>query len=139
VPLSLAFFLGLALTLTVLGTIAALVGRLLTGWKAAFGLGAAAVTFGAGIATLLGPVLRRRVPNPKVRQRGGVIGAFSYGFLYSLATITTSGGPLVLLLTFAAALGRPPYGAALSLAYGIGRGLPFLALGIFAGRVAELA
>ena len=138
-PLSLAFFLGLALTLTVLGTIAALVGRLLTGWKAAFGLGAAAVTFGAGIATLLGPVLRRRVPNPKVRQRGGVIGAFSYGFLYSLATITTSGGPLVLLLTFAAALGRPPYGAALSLAYGIGRGLPFLALGIFAGRVAELA
>jgi len=139
VPLSLAFFLGLALTLTVLGTIAALVGRLLTGWKAAFALGAAAVTFGAGIATLLGPVLRRRVPNPKVRQRGGVIGAFSYGFLYSLATITTSGGPLVLLLTFAAALGRPPYGAALSLAYGIGRGLPFLALGIFAGRVAELA
>lgn len=138
-PLSLAFFLGLALTLTVLGTIAALVGRLLTGWKAAFALGAAAVTFGAGIATLLGPVLRRRVPNPKVRQRGGVIGAFSYGFLYSLATITTSGGPLVLLLTFAAALGRPPYGAALSLAYGIGRGLPFLALGIFAGRVAELA
>jgi cytochrome c-type biogenesis protein len=137
--LSLAFFLGLALTLTVLGTIAALVGRLLTGWKAAFALGAAAVTFGAGIATLLGPVLRRRVPNPKVRQRGGVIGAFSYGFLYSLATITTSGGPLVLLLTFAAALGRPPYGAALSLAYGIGRGLPFLALGIFAGRVAELA
>ena len=136
-PLSLSFFLGLALTLTALGTIAAFVGRLLTGWKAAFAFGAAAVTLGAGIAALLGPVLRRRVPNPKVRQRGGVIGAFSYGLLYSLATITTSAGPLVLLLTLAAAVGRPPYGAALSLAYGIGRGLPFLALGIFAGRVAE--
>ena len=135
--MSLSFILGLTLTLTALGTIAAYVGRLLTGWKAVFALGAAAVTLGTGIAALFGPVLRERLPDQKVLQRGGMIGAFSYGLLYSLATVTTSAGPLVLLLTFAAALGHPPYGAALSLAYGIGRGLPFLAIAIFAGRVAE--
>ena len=35
----------------------------------------------------------------------------------------------MLLLTVAAAVGRPLYGAALSLAFAVGRGLPFLALG----------
>ena len=33
--------------------------------------------------------------------------------------------------------GRPAYGAALSLTYGIARGLPFLALGLFAGRLSS--
>lgn len=32
-------------------------------------------------------------------------------------------------------MGRPGYGLALSLAYAIGRGAPFLLLGLFAGRV----
>jgi len=35
-----------------------------------------------------------------------------------------------------AAIGRPVYGALLSLSYGIGRGLPFLLMGLFAGRIA---
>lgn len=135
VALSVAFFIGLALTLTVLGTVAAIVGRLLTRWQSAFAIGAAALTFAAGLATLFGPALRRRVPDPAVHQREGVLGAFTYGVLYSVATITTSAGPLILLLTVATAVGHPVYGAALSLAYGIGRGLPFLALGVFAGRV----
>ena len=40
------------------------------------------------------------------------------------------------MLAIAAAIGRPFYGAALSLAYAIGRTLPFLLLGVFAGTVA---
>ena len=136
VALSVAFFVGLMVTLTVLGTIAAVIGRLLTRWSAAFALGAASLTFAAGLATLAGPALRRRIPNPAVRQRGGVLGAFTYGVAYSVATITTSAGPLILLLTVAAAIGQPTYGAVLSLAYGVGRGLPFLAVGIVAGGIA---
>ena len=135
VALSVSFFVGLTLTLTVLGTITAVIGRLLTRWNAAFALGAAALTFAAGLATLAGPALRKRVPDPAVRQRSGVLGAFAYGVFNSVATITTSAGPLLLLLTAAAAVGRPTYGAALSLAYGMGRGLPFLAVGLFAGRI----
>lgn len=135
--LSVAFFVALAVTLTVLGTAAAAMGRLLTRWDAAFAIGAAAVTFVAGIVTLAGPALRRRVPDPDVRQRGGITGALAYGATYSVATITTSAGPLILLLTVATAMGRPLYGALLSLGYGVGRGLPFLALGLFAGRFAE--
>jgi cytochrome c-type biogenesis protein len=64
-----------------------------------------------------------------------VSGAFLYGLAYTLATVTTGAGPLFLFLTITAAIGRPAYGGLLSVAYGIGRGLPFLLLGISAGAV----
>ena len=79
--------------------------------------------------------MRQRVPDPSVRQRGGAYGAFLYGVLYSVATITTSAGPLIRLLTVSAAMGRPVYGFGLSLAFALGRGLPFLLLGLFAGQI----
>ncbi|MBX9854876.1 MAG: hypothetical protein K2Y26_05095 [Gemmatimonadaceae bacterium] len=133
--LSLAFFAGLVLTLTALGAAASVVGRLLTEWGSAFAVGAAIIAAAAGVATLLAPAIRRRLPNPGIRQRRGVAGAFVYGVMYSVATLTTSAGPLLLLLTVATAVGRPVYGAAISLAYGVGRGAPFLALGLFAGQL----
>lgn len=133
--LSVAFFLGLVLTITALGIGAAMVGRLLTQWGPAFAVGAALLTALAGVATLMAPALRRRVPDPEIRKRGGITGAFVYGVLYSVATVTTSAGPLLLLLTVAAAMGRPAYGAGLSFAYSLGRGLPFLVLGLFAGQL----
>ncbi len=92
----------------------------------------------AGMAVLMGPAVRRFVPDVKVRKRRGVAGAFLYGLLYSVATLTTSAGPLVLVLTVSAAMGRPAYGFLLSLAYAIGRGVPFLLLGIFAGASGRL-
>jgi cytochrome c-type biogenesis protein len=104
-------------------------------WSAAFAAGAAVFALVAGLAAIFGPVLRRRIPDPNVRKRGGLAGAFMYGFLYSVATVTTSAGPLLLLLTVAAAVGKPLYGAVLSLSYAIGRGIPFLLLGLFAGTV----
>lgn len=118
-----------------LGIAASYLGRLLAGWSAAFAVATAVVSFVVGVAALFGPYLRRRIPAPAIHQRGGVSGAFIYGLAYSLATVTTGAGPLLLLLTVSAAIGRPAYGAVLSLAYGIGRGMPFLLLGIFAGVV----
>jgi cytochrome c-type biogenesis protein len=135
VLLSLAFFFGVVLSLVVIGTAAAILGRLLSRWSAAFAVGAALFSLTAGLAAIFGPALRRRIPDPEVGRRGGVAGAFLYGLCYSVATVTTSAGPLLLLLTVAAAVGRPAYGAVLSLSYAIGRGVPFLLLGLFAGAV----
>lgn len=135
--LSLAFFLGLVLALTVLGTGAAAAGSLLPRYDAAFSVVAGVVTAAVGVAALAGPWVRRRVPDPDIRQRGGMAGAFSYGIAYSVATITSSAGPLVLVLTVATAMGQPLYGALLSLAFAVGRGLPFLALGLAAGHVSR--
>jgi cytochrome c-type biogenesis protein len=137
VALSVNFFAGLVLGLLVLGVAAAIVGRLLAEWKVGFAVGAAVISFLIGVAALLGPHLRRRIPDPAVRRRTGAAGAFVYGLLYSVATLTTSAGPLMLLLTVAAAIGRPAYAAALSFSYAVGRGLPFLALGLFAGRLSR--
>jgi len=130
-----AFFLGLAGSLGLLGTLAAVLGRVLQRWDSAFSLAAAATTLVAALAAFAGPALRRHVPDPHVRQRGGLVGAVVYGVLFSVATITSSAGPLLLVLTLAAALGHPWYGFVLSLAYGVGRALPFLLVGVFAGRV----
>lgn len=134
--LSLAFFFGVVLSLLALGTAAAYFGRVLSQWSAAFALGAAVFSLAAGLAALFGPWLRRYIPDPEIARRGSIAGAFVYGLFYSVATITTAAGPLFLLLTIAAAIGRPAYGAALSLSYAIGRGLPFLLLGLSAGTVA---
>ncbi len=133
--ISLSFFLGIVLSLLVLGIAAAYLGRLLSRWSMAFAIGASIFSLSSGLAAIFGPTLRRYVPNPEVTKRGGIAGAFFYGLSYTIATVTTSAGPLLLLLTVAAAIGRPVYGAALSLSYAIGRGLPFLLLGIFAGTV----
>src|SRR5436190_1233501 len=63
---------------------------------------------------------------PRARHRDG--SALSAAFFAGL-TLT-----LTVLGTVAAVIGRPAYGAALSLAFGVGRGLPFLAVGVFAQR-----
>lgn len=133
--MALAFFVGITLSLFVLGTLAAWLGRLIGEWSGPFALAAAIFSILVGLAALAGPVIRRRIPSPRVVKSGGVTGAFVYGLLYTVATLTTSAGPLVLLLTIAAAMGEPLYGGALSLAYGVGRGAPFLLLGLFAERV----
>lgn len=136
--LSASFFTGLILSLVVLGVLAATLGRVLAQWDAAFAASAALVTLVAGLAALFGPSLRRRVPDPAVRRRGGILGSFLYGTVYSVATITSSAGPLLLLLTISAAVGHPVYGALIAAAFAIGRGVPFLLLGLFAGRVGAL-
>jgi len=123
------------LSLLALGTAAAFLGRLLSRWSAVFAVATALFSLVAGLAAIFGPVLRRYIPDPEIAKRNGIAGAFLYGLCYSVATVTTSAGPLLLLLTIAAAIGRPAYGAALSLSYAIGRGVPFLLLGLFAGTV----
>lgn len=133
--LSLAFFIGVVLSITALGIVASSIGRLIAEWSVTFAILTAVLSCSAGAAAIFGPAIRRRVAAPAIAKRAGVPGAFLYGLAYTFATVTTGAGPLLLLLTVAAAIGRPLYGAALSLAYGIGRGAPFLVLGIFAGAV----
>ncbi|MCA1605705.1 MAG: thiol:disulfide interchange protein, partial [Acidobacteria bacterium] len=97
-----AFFFGLVVSLLALGTAAAYLGRLLAGWNVAFAIGAAIFSLAAGFAAIFSPALRRYVPDPEIRKRGGIAGAFIYGLLYTVASITTAAGPLLLLLTVAA-------------------------------------
>lgn len=135
--LSVAFFAGIIATLVSLGTAAAYVGQVLRQWEAGFTIGIAVISLAAGVITLAGPRLRHRHDAKPHVRRWGVPGAFVYGIVYSFAAVTTSAGPLMLLLTLSAAVGRPGWGALLSLAYAIGRGLPFVFIGVFADAAAR--
>ncbi|WP_447974466.1 cytochrome c biogenesis CcdA family protein [Nitrospira sp. Kam-Ns4a] len=133
-PIAVAFFAGLVLSLTVLGAVAGALGlvasQVVGQW---WMLIMAGLAFFAALAVLSGPSLR--LPDVIALRRPGVLGAFLYGLVFSLGTPATS---LLLVLTVAAAKHRPAYGALLALGYGVGRGLPFLLLGLCSGVATRL-
>jgi cytochrome c-type biogenesis protein len=133
-PIATVFFAGLVLSLTALGALAGVLGLVATQavgqwWM----LIMAVLAFVAALAVLLGPSLR--LPDVTVLRRPGLLSAFVYGLVFSLGTPAVS---LLLVLTVAAAEHRPAYGALLALGYGLGRGLPFLLLGLFSGVAMRL-
>jgi cytochrome c-type biogenesis protein len=133
--IALAFFVGLVTSLTALGIAAANLGDVLTSWDGGFAAAIAIIMLLVGLVAIFGPAVRRRIPAPAIRTHSGIGGAFVYGLLFGVATITSSAAPLLRLLTVAAAIGHLTYGALISLSYAIGRGLPFLLVGLFAGNL----
>lgn len=129
------FFAGIVLSLTILGALAGRFGVLLS---EAFGrywaLAMIFVSIFAAILAFYGP--RLKVTRLAAMRKPGVGGAFIYGFIFSLGT---SAAPLLLLLSVAAATANPYFGLMLALFFGLGRGLPFLLVGLFAGAISRLA
>lgn len=132
--IALAFFAGIVVNLTVLGAIAGRLGAVLT---ESFGkywtLAMAAASLLAAVLVFYGP--RLNVEKLAAHKMPGIAGAFGYGFIFSLGT---SAAPLLLLLTISVAQAKPLYGLLLAFAFGVGRGLPFLLVGVFAGALMRL-
>lgn len=130
-----AFFAGIVINLTLLGAIAARLGAIATesfGWS--WALAMAILSLVAALVAFAGP--RLKVKQLESLRRPGLAGAFGYGFIFSLGT---SVAPLLLLLAVSAANGRPERGFVLALAFGVGRGLPFLVAGVVASAVTRFA
>lgn len=120
-----AFFAGVVLSLTLLGAAAGRLGALATqSFGRSWTLAMALLSLAAAALAFAGP--RLKVRQLEALRRPGLAGAFGYGFVFSLGT---SVAPLILLLTVSAAQARPAYGLLLALAFGAGRGLPFLLAG----------
>jgi len=134
-PVAVAFFLGIVISLTLLGAVAGRLGVILTEtfgryWALAMAL---ISLVAAGIA-FYGPYLK---PHQLLALRKpGLGGTFVYGFIFSLGT---SAAPLLLLLAVAAGQASVGRGLLLALAFGVGRGLPFLLAGVFAKSLTGLA
>ncbi len=129
-----SFFTGIVAVLVVLGALAGRFGAVLSDEFGRYW------TLTMALVSLLAAIVAFRGPRLKVRQltalrRPGIAGAFGYGVVFSLGT---SSAPLLLLLTLAAAVGRPETALVLAFSFGLGRGLPFLLVGIFAGAVMRL-
>lgn len=126
-----AFFAGIVVNLTVLGALAGRLGSVMTiSFGRYWALAMAVVSLLAAALAFYGP--RMRVEKLAALRKPGVAGAFGYGFIFSLGT---SAAPLLLLLTFSAAQASFLYGLLLAFAFGVGRGLPFLVVGLFTGVV----
>ena len=134
-PVAVAFFLGIVFSLTLLGAVAGRLGVILTEtfgryWALAMAL---ISLVAAGIA-FYGPYLKPQ--QLQALRRPGLGGTFVYGFVFSLGT---SAAPLLLLLAVAAGQASVGRGLLLALAFGVGRGLPFLLAGVFAKSLTGLA
>lgn len=133
--IALAFFLGIVVNLTVLGVLAGRLGAFLTeSFGRYWALAMAGFSLVAAIVAFWGP--RLNVQRLADLRRPGISGAFVYGFIFSLGT---SAAPLLVLLTVAAAQANAEYGLLLAFAFGVGRGLPFLIVGLFAGLIVRFA
>lgn len=136
---SLAFVLGLSITLMILGVIAALMGTLFgkigNGWYLFISLLAMAMGL-----NLIG-VFEFRFSFAERIKPGltGPLGAFLLGLLFGVISTPCSAPVLVILLAFVAAKGQLLYGATLLLTYGVGQSLLVLLAGTFTGIVDSLA
>lgn len=129
------FFAGIVLSLAILGALAGRFGVILSeSFGRYWALAMVFVSILAAIAAFYGP--RLKVTKLAAMRKPGIGGAVVYGFIFSLGT---SAAPLLLLLSVAAATASPFYGLALAVSFGMGRGLPFLLAGLFAGAISRLA
>src|SRR5690625_84503 len=133
--IALSFFCGILVCLALLGAIAGKLGVFLTEeFGQYWALAMALISLLAAVLAFYGP--RMNVTRLASIRKPGVSGSFVYGVVFSLGT---SAAPLLLLLSVAAASTNPVYGFVLALAFGIGRGLPFLIVSAFAGAVTKFA
>jgi cytochrome c-type biogenesis protein len=131
-----AFVVGVATATAVLGILAALAGRALTGVGGWASYLIALVPLAMGLH-LLGWM---KVPLPTfsgAARAQGIIGSFASGLLLSLVLAPCGTPVLASVLSFAAYKQSAAYGGTLLFAYGLGVGLPMLVLGTAASSLAR--
>ena len=133
-----AFVLGLSLAVGILGTLAVYLGRVaMISVPLRYAVAALPIIF--GLSRLGWLQLPQLVPSYATNP--GVGGAFGTGFLFSLVMGPCATPILASVLSYAAFTHNLGYGALLLFLFGIGMGLPIMAVGTAAGgilsRIAE--
>jgi len=140
-PLAAAYTLGIALTFTVMGVLAALAGQsmglvLQTPW----GVLAIVTVLAVMMASVFG-AFEIRLPAGamgKLGARRGLVGSAFMGMVMGAVAAPCVGPFLVALISLVASRQSIPFGAASFFAVGLGLGLPYLFLGTFTGLVNRL-
>ncbi|MGC4119288.1 MAG: cytochrome c biogenesis protein CcdA [Myxococcales bacterium] len=136
---SLVFVLGLSITFTVLGVVAALAGKLYGDVSSVWNWVVAAVCLVMGLH--LAGLLPFSIPMPFELKptRTGVVGALVLGLLFGVVSAPCAAPLLIVLLTYLAGSGASvPYGALLLLVYGLGHSVLILVAGTSMGAAKKL-
>jgi thiol:disulfide interchange protein DsbD len=139
--LAFAYFLGITLTYSVLGVLAALGGAIFGGaLQNPIVVGVIVVVLLALAASMFG-LWEIQPPAWAMRAsggRGGVVGAFIMGLLMGMVAAPCIGPFVIGLLTYVGQKGDPVFGFFVFFALAAGLGLPYLLLGTFTGLVNRL-
>jgi len=136
---SLVFVFGLAVSFTVMGLIAVMVGRLFGDVGNFWPWVIAAVCF--AMAAHLWDLWTFSVPERLARYRPrhvGAIGAFTLGLLFGVVSAPCAAPILVVVLTYVASKGNLPYGLALLWTYAVGHCLLIVVAGTSMGVAKNL-
>lgn len=136
IPNALAFVVGMAIAMSVLGIVAALAGRVTSGGGRALRYAVAIVPLVMGMQVL--GWLRLPLPTFSMNNsRLKVASAFGCGFLLSLIIAPCGTPVLAAVLSYAAFKGNLYYGALLLFVYGVGAGIPILVAATVSSSFAE--
>lgn len=130
---SLAFVLGLSVTFTALGLIAALAGTLFgdVGWFWQYFIGIVAIAMGLQLLGLY------EIPQPNQANLNvshkGITGSFLLGMLFGVVSSPCATPVLAVILAFVAADGNIVYGGSLLFVYALGHCVLMLLAGTFIG------
>ncbi|MFZ0053096.1 MAG: cytochrome c biogenesis protein CcdA [Desulfobaccales bacterium] len=133
---SVTFVVGLAVVMSILGAMAALMGTLFgdvgTFWR--FGVAIILMVMGLQLSGLinlkLGGNAQRYLP-----QRTGLWGALILGMLFGMVLAPCATPVLAVILTLAAVQGKVAYGSSLLFAYSLGQGTLVILAGTFTGVI----
>lgn len=136
--LSTAFAVGLAITLMCLGVFVSVVGGFIGGTGGAWYYAVAAVCIVMGMQWA--GIISLTLPDWGARQRErikgrGLAGALLLGLVSGFVASGCATPALAAILTLVMSKGAVAYGASLLLVYGLGRGMPIVLFGTFAGLV----
>ena len=140
-PLALAYVLGIALTYSVLGVLAALSGAIFgSALQSPWVVGLIVVVL-LSLATSMFGLWELRVPTWAQKASGGrtgVFGALIMGLVMGFIAAPCIGPFVVGLLTYVGQRGDPVLGFILFFTLAMGLGLPYLILGTFTGAINKL-
>jgi thiol:disulfide interchange protein DsbD len=140
-PLALTYVLGIAITYSVLGVLAALGGAIFgSALQSPWVVGLIVVVL-LSLATSMFGLWELRVPAWAQRASGGrsgVFGALVMGLVMGFVAAPCIGPFVVGLLTYVGQRGEPVLGFILFFTLALGLGLPYLILGTFTGAVSKL-
>jgi cytochrome c-type biogenesis protein len=132
---SVTFVLGLAILMSALGAVAALMGTMfgLSGPWWNFILAAVLIVMGLHLAGLID--LKLNTSQKFLPQRTGLVGALLLGMLFGTVLSPCASPVLAVILTLAAVQGKVAYGSSLLFVYALGQGTLIILAGTFTGAI----
>ena len=140
--MSLSYVLGIAVTYSALGAVAAITGRMFGSWASNpfvyLVMANIFILLGLSMLDVFMLPMPRFLQGGQGKKKGGYAGAFSIGVASAFVAAPCTAPILLSILTFVATKQNLVYGVSLLFSYALGIGLLLVVVGTFAGSLAAM-